>query len=267
MYKGGGDFIKKISVLGTGWLGFPLSEHFISKGFDVKGSTRSFERMAILKENNIDPFLLNLAYKDFGLDSFFDSDTLIVNIPFKGIPEFSTLIEKIEQSNITHVIFISSTSVYDSKQGVISEEDHDSLIPCDLLALETLFRSNKNFTTTVLRFGGLIGPDRNPALFFKNNRQVKNPESRVNMIHRDDCVNIIYLIIEKKAWGKTYNGCSDTHPTKREFYTHAATISALPVPSFSEEDEILCSKIISNAQVKKDLEYDFLHPNLLKLKF
>jgi nucleoside-diphosphate-sugar epimerase len=259
-----GDTIKKISILGTGWLGLPLSKYLISCGFDVKGSTRSADRMNILLDIGIEPFLIDVSKQEFTSDGFFDSEILIVNIPFKGVLGFSTLIKKIESSSISNVIFISSTSVYGNKKGPISEDDEDSLVASVLLEIEALFTLNKNFSTTVVRFGGLIGYGRNPALFFKNNRPVNNPESRVNMIHRDDCINIISLIIEKKVWNCIYNCCSDSHPTKRNFYNYMAKISALPAPFFDENTD-QSYKEICNKKVKKDLSYHFLHPNLLNL--
>jgi nucleoside-diphosphate-sugar epimerase len=251
-------------VLGTGWLGLPLSKYLISNGFDVKGSTRSAHRINLLLENGIQAFIIDISKDEFALDDFVDSEIMIVNIPFKGISAFVALIKKIERSNITNVIFISSTSVYGNNKEPISEDDNDILVVSPLLEIEALFTSNKNFNTTVVRFGGLFGYSRNPALFFKNNRPIKNPESYVNMIHRDDCINIISLIIEKKTWNCIYNCCSDTHPTKREFYTYMANKSGVPVPVFGESRD--CSyKIICNKKVKKELSYHFLHPNLLNL--
>lgn len=253
-------------MLGTGWLGLPLSQFLVDNGFNVKGSTRSAERFGELLKSGINPFHLDLENSHFGEDTFFNSDILIINIPYKGIVEFATFIHKIEQSKISKVIFISSTSVYGNKDDEILEQDLDCLIPCPLLTIENLFTSNKHFTTTVLRFAGLIGYNRNPALFFKNNRQVKDPDSPVNMIHRDDCLNIISLIIEKNAWGEIYNCCADTHPTKRAFYTYAAIQSQLPKPYFSKLNNN-GSKIISNRKVKSDLAYDFIHHDLLNLPF
>ena len=244
----------------------PVAKYLIAKGFDVKGSTRSPERLTNLQENDVQPFLVDLAKSDFGLASFFDSDILIINIPFKGVSEYSALIEIIKNKKITHVIFISSTSVYTNKTGVITEADLGYLKPCALLEIENLLTSNENFRTTIIRFGGLIGYSRNPALFFKNNRSVKSPESTVNMIHRDDCVNIIELIIKNKVWGEIYNCCADTHPTKREFYSYVATMSGLPVPVFSNYNDF-SNKEISNKKVKKDLNYHFVYPNLLNLKY
>jgi len=244
----------------------PVAKYLIAKDFDVKGSTRSPERMTTLQESGVHPFILDLTKEEYGLDIFFDSKILIINIPFKGVSEFSALIEILEKTKVTHVIFVSSTSVYTTKQGEISEDDIDCLKSCALLEIENLFTSNKNFSTTIVRFGGLIGYSRNPALFFKNNRSVKKPESKVNMIHRDDCVNIIELIIKNKAWGEIYNCCADTHPTKREFYTYVAKISGLPIPIFSKDIDF-SSKVIANKKLKKDLKYNFVYPNLLNLKY
>lgn len=253
--------------MGTGWLGFSLAEYLVAQGFEVKGSTRSSARMTILEGKDIQPFVINLTNEEYESAGFFNSKILIINIPFKGVSAFSALIDVIEKSNIAHVIFISSTSVYGNKQGLISEDDFDCLLPCALLEIEKLFTTNKNFSTTVIRFGGLIGYRRNPALFFKNNRSVKNPEARVNMIHRDDCINIIALIIEHKVWGETFNCCADTHPTKREFYSYAAMQSGLPIPHFSKDNNDPAYKRIGNNKVKKFLKYKFIHPDLMNIKF
>lgn len=256
--------MKNVSVLGGGWLGLPLSEFLSAKGFSVQVSTRSVDRLKTLEEHGLRVYQIDLAKKQFGELEFYNSEILIVNIPFKDVQAYSGLIEVIEQSSITHVIFVSSTSVYGNKEGLISEDDSDYLVPCSLLEIEQLFITNKNFTTTVVRFGGLIGHSRNPALFFKSGKLVQNPDSKVNMIHRDDCINILQLIIEKGMWGKIYNGCADTHPTKRAFYTHAAKLTNVPVPLFSEANDGLY-KTVSNRKVKEELSYDFIHPNLLNL--
>lgn len=232
----------------------------------VKGSARSPLREGKLLEVGVHPFVVDISTGELGSDDFFDSETLVVNIPYKGVEEFRALVRRIEGSGISNVIFVSSTSVYGNKDGVISEKDDDCLMPCALLDIEVLFSSSSHFSTTVIRFGGLIGYSRNPAFFFKNNRLVKSPDSTVNLIHRDDCVNIISLIIKQKAWGATFNCCADSHPTKREFYTYAAEASGVQLPTFSVEGDML-NKVIGNDKVKKELGYEFIHSNLLDLKF
>lgn len=53
----------KISILGIGWLGFPLAKKLIEIGYDVKGSTTSESKIEVLKTNNIQPFQIEL-YED-----------------------------------------------------------------------------------------------------------------------------------------------------------------------------------------------------------
>ncbi len=120
--------------------------------------------------------------------------------------------------------------------------------------------------TTIVRFGGLIGYSRNPGKFFSKGGIVHNPDSNVNLIHRDDCIEIISQIVEKEVWGEVFNCCADTHPTKREFYTQAAKSIGFPVPKF-EDSGFASFKIISNQKVKRILNYEFLHPDLMKIKF
>lgn len=135
-----------------------------------------------------------------------------------------------------------------------------------MLTIENLFRNNAKIKTTIVRFGGLIGYSRNPGRFFMNGRLVSDPDSNVNLIHRDDCIEIISQIVAQEVWGETFNCCADTHPTKREFYTHAAQSQGFPVPVFATSGAT-SFKIISNQKVKQVLKYTFLHPDLMKIHF
>ena len=51
----------KISILGCGWLGFPLAKALLEKGFSVNGSTTSTEKLLSLKNAGISPFLIELG--------------------------------------------------------------------------------------------------------------------------------------------------------------------------------------------------------------
>jgi hypothetical protein len=110
----------------------------------------------------------------------------------------------------------------------------------------------------------LIGYGRHPGRFFRKGRLIQNPDSHVNLIHRDDCIEIISRIIKKEVWGEVFNCCADTHPTKREFYTQAAKSIGLTAPDF-EYSGTNSFKIISNEKVKRILNYEFLHPDLTKI--
>ncbi len=70
-----------ISILGCGWLGAPLAYSLLKKGFDVKGSTTSVEKVALLKESGIEPFLINIENLQINIDEFLKAEILIIAIP------------------------------------------------------------------------------------------------------------------------------------------------------------------------------------------
>jgi len=114
--------------------------------------------------------------------------------------------------------------------------------------------------TTVLRFAGLIGYDRMPGRFLSGKRDVKNGNAPVNLIHRDDCIQIIFEIIKQGVWGEILNGCCDKHPLRKEYYTRQAKIIGACLPTF-DDSEVSNYKIISNKKLKKILNYRFKYPD------
>ena len=76
----------QISILGCGWLGLPLAKALLENRFSVKGSTTSQEKLSVLENSGIQPFLIALSEdKTIGnLSSFLEnSKILIIDIPPK----------------------------------------------------------------------------------------------------------------------------------------------------------------------------------------
>lgn len=235
-------------------------------GNSVKASTTSESRISELTSIKVEPFIIDIKKLPSNIQNFLQANILIINIPSKNIDSFSSLIHEIEKSEIEKVLFVSSTSVYENTNKTILESDGVESTLSPLLTIENLFRNSGKFKTTIVRFGGLIGYSRNPGMFFSTGKLVHNPDSNVNLIHRDDCIGIISKIIEQEVWGEVFNCCADTHPTKREFYTHAAKSIGRPAPEFANSDA-KSFKIISNQKVKQILNYNFIHPDLMNINF
>ncbi len=200
------------------------------------------------------------------IDAFLQADTLIINITSKDIDGFQRLLRKIEASPIQAVLFVSSTSVYADKGKLVSEEAGDESPHHPLVIIENLFRQSGQFRTSIVRFAGLIGGSRHPGRFFRGGKTVKNANAGVNLIHRDDCINILDRIVANDLWGETFNACADTHPGKREFYSQAAKMAGAPLPEF-EDSAAASFKIIDNRKLKQVLGYEFLHPDLMAIRF
>lgn len=252
----------KISILGCGWLGFPLAQSLIQYGFSVLGSTTSASKINIFNECGIEPFLVDIENPNQTIFDFLQAKILIITAPPKGIITYENLILQIQKSPIKKVIFISSTSVYDSAEKPITEEF--PLKESTLSKAENLFRNNQNFSTTIIRFAGLIGYNRNPNNFFKNGKKIDNPNGVVNMIHLDDCIRIIETIINQNIWNETFNACADSHPTRKDFYTHAFECFGKNLPEFVESSNTEF-KLISNQKLKTILNFEFQYPDLLQL--
>ena len=261
----------QISILGCGWLGFPLAKALISGGFFVKGSTTSSEKLSLLKENTIEPYLISLNENGIigNIDGFLNnSEIFIIDIPPKlrgnskvnFVSKIYNLLSFVEKSSVKKVLFVSSTSVYGNDNSVVTEEtipNPDTESGKQLWETEKLLQNNKNFQTTVLRFGGLIGNDRHPVKYMSGKENLENPNAPVNLIHQNDCIGIIKKIIETNAWNETFNGVHPFHPTRKDYYIQKAIELQLPIPTFNLESEI-GGKIISSYKIQQQLNYTFV---------
>ncbi len=274
--------MKKISILGCGWLGLPLAKSLLKNGFLVKGSTTSTEKIAVLEVAGIEPFLLEVSETEIigDITSFLEnSEILIIDIPPKlrgnsaenFVAKIQNLIPFIANSSVEKVIFISSTSVYADAISTalnvteLTKPQPETESGKQLLEAEQLLQNNKNFQTTVVRFGGLIGEDRHPIKFLAGRKNIENPEAPINLIHQTDCIGIIETIIkkglqqaqsDKELKTETFNAVAPFHPTRKDYYTQKAIVLNLALPEF-EQSKPSIGKIISSEKVESVLEYKF----------
>jgi nucleoside-diphosphate-sugar epimerase len=257
---------KTISILGCGWYGLPLAEALVSAGYTVKGSTTSQEKLPVLREKLIQPFLINTADNSKWDYSFFDCDILWIAIPprsrYGGGEQYVQALERVsdvvKQYRIKDVILISSTGVYGDTDSHVNENmapQPGSESGKVILQAESLLRNDSAFRTTVVRFGGLVGPERHPGRFFAGKRDIPNGKAPVNLIHLDDCIGISIALLEKEAFGYVINACSPAHPEKQQFYTEAALAGGYEKPVFV--DELLEWKIVDSIICGPLLSYDF----------
>jgi nucleoside-diphosphate-sugar epimerase len=265
---------KVISLLGCGWLGFPLALNLISRGFNVKGSTTSPEKLPVLKASGIDPMLVQFdqSIPEPDLTKLLDGDILIVSVPpgrrtadgpdnYKRMGEILT--EQVSGSSISKLIFISSTSVYSDSNSVLTEI---SEISPQTASAKVIAEIEKNLLTLpiqviILRLAGLFGPGRSPGRFFSGKTNIPNGLAPVNMIHLEEVISLINSLIDSDFAKGIYIGSTPSHPTKEEFYTLAAHIDKLSEPDFIPEK--LSWKIVNSERVEKELGFSYKFPNLI----
>jgi nucleoside-diphosphate-sugar epimerase len=262
-----------ISILGCGWLGLPLAKKLIEAGHIVKGSTTNRDKINLLSSEGIIPYKIELFEEGVQGDmtSFLkDSEVLIIDIPpgLRKDPEVNfvgkigRLNSYIEKSDIKKVLFVSATSVFEDGNDfpVYTEEDSANGTAENAIQLkgaEMLLRDSERYVTSIIRFGGLLGPGRHPVNYLSGKSDLKDPEAPVNLIHLEDCIGIISAILEKEAWGETFHGVYPDHPTRKDYYCSTAVEKGLASMSF-KEDTVSKGKVISSNVLQKELQYEFV---------
>ncbi|MEP5256172.1 MAG: hypothetical protein ABJQ39_14010 [Winogradskyella arenosi] len=263
----------QISIMGCGWLGLPLATTLVDLGCTVKGSTTSDKKLAQLRAQNITPYLVELTPKTISAsypDFLTGSDTLIINIPpglrknphKNHVAEIELLIPELEKQGLNHVLFISSTSVFEDETTcpvitVQTTPNAQSQSGKQLGAVEQLLLKNKNFKTSILRCGGLVDEQRHPGQFLSGKTNLTNPEAPINLVHKTDVIGIITAIIKQGLWGETFHAVYPKHPTKAAYYTAYCKANKLPLPSFKTNQNSK-GKQIESTETRKALNYTFL---------
>ncbi|RYZ63406.1 MAG: hypothetical protein EOP05_23650, partial [Proteobacteria bacterium] len=158
-----------ISLLGCGWLGIALAPSLQQNGFFVRGSTTQTAKLSVL--------IVNIPPEAAMGADFHPSQIKEILHRLKGHKDFK------------HLLYVSSTSVYGSTQGLVDETTTPSPDPGSgeiLVHAETLLREaaeERGFALTIVRSAGQMGPGRHPGLFLSGRQNVKDANGPVNMIH------------------------------------------------------------------------------------
>jgi len=245
--------------MGCGWLGLPLAKAFIEGGYLVRGTTTSECKLGMLEKEGIAPFLISLSEEKIvgNISGFLaDVEVLVINIPPKlrggntenYVKKMQLLLESVKATKTKKVIFVSSTSVY----GDINAEVTEETIPKpstesgkQLLASENLFKITPELQTTIIRFGGLIGPDRHPINMLSGRKGLNNGNHPVNLIHLNDCISIISSVIKQNWWGEIFNAVYPSHPPKKKYYSQEAVKRGLILPQYVQNFQKSSKKIAS----------------------
>lgn len=265
----------KISILGTGWLGLPLGAYLLAKGHEVNGSVTTASKLDILKAKGINPFLLQLTPEpepEGSIEKFLEADVLIIAIPPSRKSEdmdtfhaaqIQELVKHMLQGEIRKTIYISSTSVYPAYNQEVTEADEikpDVFVHNSIVLAEKVLRQTGPLDTTVLRVGGLMGYNRIPGKYFAGKKGLKNGNSPVNFVHRDDVIGIIEQVILQEKWNRVFNVVAPEHPLRKDLYPQTATAFGFDAPTF-DDSEPVPYKIVNTEKLQMELGYQFKYPD------
>ncbi|MHC5225351.1 NAD-dependent epimerase/dehydratase family protein [Ignatzschineria sp. LJL83] len=219
---------KKISIIGAGWLGKPLSHTFYENDWDVIATNQIQKKSHNLQvdsaNSNIDstlewkcfssPIFMNDEMNSSELKEIFEQRVVIITIPPTpflkaypseqqaiGIQDYESFIAKItlmaERYQAKHLYYTSSTSVYGNSSGIINEELPTMPKTSSAKAIVSAEKTLKNGKTpvTILRLAGLIGNGRHPIFSLQGRNSIRSPFNAINLLHIDDLISAIQTLV------------------------------------------------------------------------
>ncbi len=225
--------MKKISIIGCGWLGKPLS-------------------LELSKEYKVECFSRELTSDN---SPFWQNDIIIIAINTKD--NYLQTLQKIASLSKKEatLIILSSISVYREFDCTVDESAKITKSSLQKEAEELLLSLEPD--ALILRLGGLMGDDR-VAGKWKNNSLFS--DGFVNYIHKDDVINIIKTVIQQDKKSDILNLVAPNHPTRAEIHKKNSEKFGFEMGAF---EGFTNRKVISKKLIK-ELSYTFLHPNPLE---
>ncbi|WP_151088744.1 NAD(P)-binding domain-containing protein [Hymenobacter baengnokdamensis] len=265
-----------VAVLGCGWLGMPLAKKLLAQGHRVLGSTTTAEQVPLLAAAGIEPQLLQLGSSFTLADEaslthwLSQADTLVLNVPPRAAVAggYPTLLRPVHRAvaaaRLKAVLFVSTTGVYPDEPRIMRETDAISTrdAASDVLRTEGHFVPRYGqWQSSVVRLGGLFGPDRAPGRFLAGRRDLPQGDAPTNLLHLTDAVGVLSTIIGQQIWGHTLNVCALQHPLRRDFYPAAAAYLGLEPPTFQATGS--GGKTVDSSRLRALFPYTFQHDDVL----
>jgi hypothetical protein len=211
--------MKKVSILGCGWLGKAL--------------------MKVINTNKYYTFCLSRNIEENSIRGGYSCDVLVIAIPPREnyLEVLKETLEKVDAA--TQVILLSSISYYDGKSLVIEAED-------------LVQRMHEG--ALVLRLGGLMGYDRIAGKYTAG--KVLTSDARTNYVHRDDVVGIIESIIAQDVRDEIFDVVAPLQCSKKEMFSQNAKAFGFEKTEFLSGDEV--GKVLAPTKLCEHLAYTFL---------
>lgn len=269
------DIQGSVGIIGCGWLGKALAKALQEKNTPVLATSSQISNVEQLNEQGIKAEQLTLPaeVKELSEHKVFTQQNLIIAITPKFKQGRTDYPEKIAQlvsaakikAQVKRIIFISSSGIYQGLSGLVNEENELDLTikKVNLLAEAEQAVLAFNSHASVLRLAGLVGPERHPGKFLLAKKVLSDAKNKVNLIHQADAVGLILSLLSQQKVSGIFNGVSDTHVSKQEYYQCAAQALGLSLPKFDLSMATANSRVVCGDKAKQVLGYSFVYPDLL----
>ncbi|WP_167371858.1 SDR family oxidoreductase [Xenorhabdus beddingii] len=269
--------MRKVSIIGLGWLGMPLAQALQSSGLQVVGSKTTPDGVEAACMCGVDCLSLKLTPQIVcemdDLEQLMSVDVLVLTLPVSGIAggggEYVKAVQLIVDTALSYavprIIFTSSTSVYGSSAGYLNEDQPlspETQSAKALVELENWLHQLPNTSVDILRLAGLVGNGRHAGRFLAGRKAIEGGENAVNLVHQDDVISAIKLLIRQPKGGHVYNLCAPVHPKRSEFYPLVSQQLDLIPPEFLQpEHQESESKVVDGSRICRELGFEYQFPD------
>lgn len=246
--------MKKLGIIGCGWLGNHIAER-VSDQYEIFATTTTPSKVEDLNSKGYHTTLisfsdeLNSDMKQWEVAA--DLDALIISVPFSGIRGAKISMTERRENLLRfvgdykgQVFFTSSTGVYPQTDKEFIEEDQPAVeVESESFILQQLPKTN------ILRLAGLMGDQR-----LLKNYNISDLDQLVNHIHYADICLVIEKMLDNQSESKVYNVVAPIHPNKEEVIN-----AQKDLPYNGERTTI--GRTISPEKLMKELDFEFQYPD------
>ncbi|STU67462.1 Nucleoside-diphosphate-sugar epimerase [Klebsiella pneumoniae subsp. pneumoniae] len=102
-----------------------------------------------------------------------------------------------------------------------------------------------------------------PSGTFFAGKSAPDGQHVVNLVHLQDVVAAIELLLQAPKGGHIYNLCAPRHPARGLFYPQMARELGLPPPVFSDSPDGGQGKIVDGNRICNELGFEYQYPDPL----
>lgn len=237
-----------ILLCGCGWLGQQLIQPLTQANYTLSATRRSASETDKLIEKGLiaAPFELGHPFPDYLLIEPLKTTAIVMLPPGRRnlncdnwLTNMKQLCNTLLKGSVSHLIFISTTSVYGEHATVITEQSPLNPQTASAKAhveLEKYLFDISKTGCSVLRLAGLVGPNRHPITSLSG-RQLSEPSKVVNLVHSVDVIEALLRLIELGPQPLPMHVCSIEHPQRKAYYDTCAERYELPKANFIADSD------------------------------
>lgn len=271
-------------VIGCGYVGTSLAERLVALGHEVWGVRRTEASAAELAPLGIKPFAADITQTG-ALDALpgpFDWVINLISSDKGGPPEYRqvylegnrNLLDWARRNPVKKLVYTSSTSVYGQTDGSGVKESSPTEPKTETAQIlveaeKLLVQAAPSVPTVVLRVAGIYGPGRGHLFkqYLMNEARIPGQGARIiNMIHRDDLVEVIIAALKNGRPGEIYNAVDDEPVSLLHFFRWLSETLGKWMPPFADEEaeperkRAITSKKVQNRRMKVELGVQLKYP-------